>query len=136
MDIIIIIIGDECIKLFLGEEIDFSQLLDISIITGAIKLYLRELPIPLITFDAYHEIIKATATIEDPDELNVNWKYLKEALKLLPKSHYNTLKFLIQHLHKYAIFVCVCVCVGIRVAFAPPPPPLPTNVVVLVHVNL
>ena len=43
-----------------GEKIDFSQYDDENIITGVIKLYLRELPIPLITFDAYKSIIKAT----------------------------------------------------------------------------
>ena len=43
-----------------GEKIDFSQYEDENIITGVIKLYLRELPIPLITFDAYKSVIKAT----------------------------------------------------------------------------
>ena len=43
-----------------GEVVDLSQYQDLNIITGVIKLYLRELPIPLITFDAYNEIMKAT----------------------------------------------------------------------------
>lgn len=83
-----------------GEQIDFSQYLDISILTGAVKLYLRELPIPLITFDAYHEVIKATTSIEDPEDTNFEWTLLVNALKLLPKAHYNTLKFLTKHLYK------------------------------------
>lgn len=45
-----------------GEKIDLSLYSDENIITGAIKLYLRELPIPLITFDTYSNIVKATGT--------------------------------------------------------------------------
>ena len=48
--------------LCLGEAVDLSQYQDLNIITGVIKLYLRELPIPLITYDTYKEIIKATGT--------------------------------------------------------------------------
>ena len=46
-----------------GEVVDLSLYKDLNIITGVIKLYLRELPIPLITFDAYNEIMKATGRI-------------------------------------------------------------------------
>lgn len=45
---------------FLGEMVNLSLYQDINIITGLIKLFLRELPIPLITFDTYNEIMKAT----------------------------------------------------------------------------
>lgn len=47
-----------------GETVNLSQYQDMNIITGVIKLYLRELPIPLITFDAYKEIMKATGRQE------------------------------------------------------------------------
>ena len=40
-----------------------SQYQDLNIITGVIKLYLRELPIPLITYDVYKEIMKATGGV-------------------------------------------------------------------------
>lgn len=43
-----------------GEPVDFSQYEDINIITGAVKLFFRDLPIPLITFDSYSDIMKAT----------------------------------------------------------------------------
>ena len=46
--------------LILGEDVDLSQYSDVNIITGVVKLYLRELPIPLITFDAYSEIKRIT----------------------------------------------------------------------------
>ena len=45
---------------YTGEQVDFSQYRDVNIITGAVKLFLRDLPIPIISFDAYSQIIKAT----------------------------------------------------------------------------
>lgn len=89
------------IFIIVGESVDLSQYLDINILTGAVKLYLRELPIPLITFDAYKVLMKATSLVSDPDDPNEDWRPLIDALKLLPKAHYTTLKHLIQHLHKY-----------------------------------
>ena len=81
---------------------DLSQYLDISILTGAVKLYLRELPIPLISFDTYKVLMRATSLISDPEVPNANWQALIDALKLLPSAHYTTLNHLTQHLHKYA----------------------------------
>ena len=46
--------------LCLGDVVKLSHYQDLNIITGVIKLYLRELPIPLITYDTYKEIMKAT----------------------------------------------------------------------------
>ena len=43
-----------------GEVVDFSQYMDINIMTGALKMFLRELPVPVISFDAYNEIMRAT----------------------------------------------------------------------------
>lgn len=46
-----------------GEKADISTNAyeDINIITGALKLYFRELPIPLITYDAYPRFIEAAS---------------------------------------------------------------------------
>lgn len=41
---------------------------DINIITGALKLYLRDLPVPVISFDAYPRFIEAASTSQ-PDKL-------------------------------------------------------------------
>lgn len=87
------------------EDVDLTQYLDVNILTGSVKLYLRELPIPLITFDAYKEIMKAAMVVSDLDDSSqTDWQSLIRALKLLPKAHYATLNHLVQHLHKY---VCV-----------------------------
>jgi len=72
----------------------------VSVLTGVVKLYLRELPIPLIAFDVYPEVIKVAASIDDPEDKQTDWSVLKNVIKLLPKSHYNTMEFLMQHLYK------------------------------------
>lgn len=84
-----------------GDNVDFNEFKynDIHIICSLLKLYLRQLPIPLITFDVYNKLI---------DSFNLsNPKYnLVESIKLciseLPPAHYLTLKYLMGHLHKVA----------------------------------
>ena len=46
-----------------GEKADISATAyaDINIIAGALKLYLRDLPIPVITFDLYSKFIQAAS---------------------------------------------------------------------------
>lgn len=46
-----------------GEKTDISGTAyeDINIITGALKLYLRDLPVPVITYDAYPRFIEAAS---------------------------------------------------------------------------
>lgn len=44
-----------------GDKIDFSRYVDVNVVCGAVKLYLRELPIPVVTFDAYNEVMRATS---------------------------------------------------------------------------
>uniref|UniRef100_H2LPQ2 Chimaerin n=1 Tax=Oryzias latipes TaxID=8090 RepID=H2LPQ2_ORYLA len=81
-----------------GEKADISSSAyeDINIITGALKLYFRDLPIPLITYDAYPRFIEA-AKISDPEKL---LESLHEALKLLPPAHCETLRYLMGHLKR------------------------------------
>lgn len=47
-----------------GEKTDISGKAyeDINIITGALKLYLRDLPVPIISYDAYPRFIEAAST--------------------------------------------------------------------------
>eukprot|EP00731_Ephydatia_muelleri_P028454 Em0020g98a len=75
---------------------DLTGIEDIHAITGALKLYLRELPLPLMTFEAY-EICLIAAKLSTPEE---RMDMLKVGIQHLPPSHYNTLKYLIRHLHK------------------------------------
>ena len=76
---------------------DLSVVEDIHAITGTMKLFLRELPIPLLTFDAYDLCLIAARTGSVGESLEM----LKVALSRLPPAHYNTLRHLMRHLHKW-----------------------------------
>uniref|UniRef100_A0A671Q4Y5 N-chimaerin-like n=1 Tax=Sinocyclocheilus anshuiensis TaxID=1608454 RepID=A0A671Q4Y5_9TELE len=75
-----------------GEKADISVSVyeDINVITGALKLYFRDLPIPIITYDAYPRVMEA-AKLTDPDE---RLEALHEALKQMPPAHCETLRYL------------------------------------------
>ena len=42
-----------------------------------------------------------TAAMDNTNDPNPDWQPLVNALKLLPKAHYNVLKYLAEHLHRY-----------------------------------
>ncbi|KAM3928540.1 beta-chimaerin [Leptodactylus fuscus] len=81
-----------------GDKTDLSNATypDINIIAGALKLYFRDLPIPVITYDTYSKFIDA-AKISNADE---RLEAVHEALMLLPPAHFETLRFLMIHLKK------------------------------------
>lgn len=89
----------ETLKLALdkeGEKTDMSEAsYSINVITGTLKLYLRLLPIPLITFQAYATFI---ATTKEKTESEMVQK-LRDAVKTLPIAHLNCLKYIILHLN-------------------------------------
>uniref|UniRef100_A0ABI7XF94 Chimerin 2 n=4 Tax=Felidae TaxID=9681 RepID=A0ABI7XF94_FELCA len=84
-----------------GEKADISANIypDINIITGALKLYFRDLPIPVITYDTYPKFIEA-AKISNADE---RLEAVHEVLMLLPPAHYETLRYLMIHLKKVTL---------------------------------
>lgn len=75
---------------------DLESVTDIHALTGALKLYFRELPVPLMSFDAYDLCLIAART----GSLGESLEMLKVALSRLPPAHYNTLRHLMRHLHK------------------------------------
>nr|XP_033786646.1 beta-chimaerin isoform X3 [Geotrypetes seraphini] len=81
-----------------GEKVDISANVypDINIITGAFKLYFRDLPIPVITYDTYSKFIEAAKIFNADERLEA----IHEALMLLPPAHYETLRYLMIHLKK------------------------------------
>nr|CAD7255910.1 unnamed protein product [Timema shepardi] len=81
-----------------GEDTDMSPEVydNINVIAGTLKLYLRLLPIPLITFDTHPALITA-AQLKTVEEQK---KGMKDALTLLPGAHLNTLKILMEHLNR------------------------------------
>ncbi|KAL0985439.1 hypothetical protein UPYG_G00156890 [Umbra pygmaea] len=85
-----------------GEKADISANMynDINTIAGALKLYLRDLPIPVITFDVYSKFIQA-AKIPNPES---RLEAIHESLLQLPPAHHETLRFLMAHLKKVTMF--------------------------------
>ncbi|XP_060722860.1 rho GTPase-activating protein 29-like isoform X1 [Tachysurus vachellii] len=80
-------------------------------ISNVLKLYLRQLPEPLILYRYYNEIIglakEAQSIIADDThsprisiELNRVILRIRDLLRLLPPAHYRTLHFIITHLHR------------------------------------
>ncbi|XP_054579179.1 N-chimaerin-like [Eptesicus fuscus] len=84
-----------------GEKADISVNVyeDINIIRGALKLYFRDLPIPLISYDTYPKFIES-AKIMDPDE---QLETLHEALKLLLPAYCETLWYLMVYLKRVTL---------------------------------
>lgn len=68
--------------------------LDIHAVTSAMKQYLRKLPVPLISYDCYDELLEATSIADEPSRI----KGLTYAVGKLPESHRNTLEILVFHL--------------------------------------
>lgn len=81
-----------------GENADISvEMYDnINVVASILKLYFRLLPIPLITYDVHPMLVKTVGKVERWDQISE----IKKTLCQLPPSHYNTLKFLMEHLHK------------------------------------
>ena len=52
-----------------GDSINLSLYEDINIVTGALKLYFRLLPLPLITFETYNKFIAAISKYISADGL-------------------------------------------------------------------
>ncbi|XP_037935616.1 beta-chimaerin-like isoform X2 [Teleopsis dalmanni] len=83
-----------------GEKTDMSESTygNINVIAGTLKLYLRLLPVPLITFQAYPSFMQAARNTSISDQIrNTN-----VAAKKLPLAHYNCLKFMMEHLKRVA----------------------------------
>ncbi|XP_028405368.1 beta-chimaerin-like [Dendronephthya gigantea] len=79
-----------------GDVVDVgpSKFGDINIIAGALKLYLRMLPLPVITFETYNKFIEAIQL-----EKNACIEAIGRSLAELPHAHYATLKYIISHLN-------------------------------------
>lgn len=83
-----------------GDKADMSETSysNVNVIAGTLKLYLRLLPIPLVTFQAYPDFMKSTQCKSVGEQVIA----MREALKLLPLAHFNCLKFMIEHLSRVA----------------------------------
>lgn len=80
-----------------GEHTDISKdaYEDIHSICSVLKLFLRLLPIPVISFDTYDKFIGAAKTLDEAECIHS----LQDCLSQLPPAHYQTLKYLTQHFY-------------------------------------
>ncbi|XP_061878621.1 rho GTPase-activating protein 21 [Entelurus aequoreus] len=69
---------------------------DLNVISSLLKSFFRKLPDPLFTNEKYADFIEANRTEDSVERL----KELKRLIHELPDHHYETLKFLCEHLTK------------------------------------
>ncbi|XP_063874612.1 N-chimaerin-like isoform X2 [Scylla paramamosain] len=79
-----------------GENVNLNEKAvgDINVVAGVLKLYLRLLPIPLITAQCFTHL-QIACKLSDPD---ARVSSIKDSLLSLPTAHYSTLKAIILHL--------------------------------------
>ncbi|XP_049879517.1 beta-chimaerin [Pectinophora gossypiella] len=79
-----------------GEAADLSVYSNINVVAGALKLYLRLLPVPLITYEVHPKLVQAIQMKTTVVQVSM----LRECLDLLPPAHFNCLQYMVQHLHR------------------------------------
>ncbi|XP_076849532.1 rho GTPase-activating protein 15 [Brachyhypopomus gauderio] len=77
-------------------NLDDVQWEDIHVITGALKMFFRELPEPLFPFRFFDQFVEAIKTKEDRQKIQV----LKKLVHNLPRPNHNTMKLLFHHLQR------------------------------------
>ncbi|GLV36917.1 Cd GTPase activating protein-related [Carabus blaptoides fortunei] len=78
---------------------------DIHSVASLLKMYFRELPNPLCTYQLYHSFVQAVQGCSAArNKANDNERLLKmrEAVQKLPPPHYRTLEYLMRHLARVA----------------------------------
>ncbi|XP_077198033.1 rho GTPase-activating protein 31 [Paroedura picta] len=73
---------------------------DIHCVGSLCKLYFRELPNPLLTYELYKKFTEAVSSFPEEEKL----VQIQNAIQDLPPSHYRTLEYLIKHLTHLASF--------------------------------
>ncbi|NXF68294.1 RHG31 protein, partial [Ciccaba nigrolineata] len=73
---------------------------DIHCVGSLCKLYFRELPNPLLTYELYKKFTEAVSRFPEDEQL----ARIQNVIQELPPSHYRTLEYLIKHLTHLASF--------------------------------
>ncbi|NXS60250.1 RHG31 protein, partial [Brachypteracias leptosomus] len=73
---------------------------DIHCVGSLCKLYFRELPNPLLTYELYKKFTEAVSRFPEDEQLS----RIQNVIQELPPSHYRTLEYLIKHLTHLASF--------------------------------
>ncbi|KAM4558616.1 rho GTPase-activating protein 15 [Odontesthes bonariensis] len=81
-------------------DLDHSQWEDIHVVTGALKMFFRELPEPLFPFNFFQSFVDAVK-IKDSKEKT---QAVKKLIQKLPKPNHDTVKLLFTHLQRVLVF--------------------------------
>ncbi|XP_064626065.1 rho GTPase-activating protein 45-like isoform X2 [Lineus longissimus] len=81
-----------------GDKVDLTEHHP-NVIANVLKLYLRQLPEPLLTFPLYSEFVRA-AREDTPPNREATINRLSYLVKLLPRPNFKSLGLLMHHLHK------------------------------------
>ncbi|XP_066489149.1 rho GTPase-activating protein 15 [Tiliqua scincoides] len=79
-------------------NLDDSQWEDIHVVTGALKMFFRELPEPLFPYCFFEQFVEAIKIEDNNDRVNS----MKQLVQQLPRPNYDTMKILFCHLKKIA----------------------------------
>lgn len=69
---------------------------DIHVTTGALKMFFRELPEPLFTYNLFHDFVSAIKISDNKHRV----QSIKELVRQLPKPNHDTMQALFKHLRK------------------------------------
>ncbi|KAG7234334.1 hypothetical protein INR49_004905, partial [Caranx melampygus] len=81
-------------------DLDHSQWEDIHVVTGALKMFFRELPEPLFPFSSFQPFVEAIKIKESKQKIQA----VKKLIQDLPKPNQDTMKLLFSHLHRVLAF--------------------------------
>ncbi|NXP65694.1 RHG15 protein, partial [Chloropsis cyanopogon] len=79
-------------------NLDDSQWEDIHVVTGALKMFFRELPEPLFPYCFFEQFVEAIKIQDNATRI----KSIRSLVKKLPRPNYETMKILFEHLQKIA----------------------------------
>ncbi|KAK2894330.1 rho GTPase-activating protein 27-like isoform X2 [Channa argus] len=77
-------------------DLEDGQWEEIHVITGALKLFLRELPEPLFPFSCFDKFIAAIQV----QDYNLRVSYMKDLVRSLPLPNHDTMELLFKHLRR------------------------------------
>ncbi|XP_055079383.1 rho GTPase-activating protein 27 isoform X2 [Periophthalmus magnuspinnatus] len=77
-------------------DLEDGDITEVHVVTGALKLFFRELPEPLFPFSSYDKFI---AAIQLP-QYSQRVSYIKDLVQILPLPNHSTMELLFRHLHR------------------------------------
>jgi len=80
-----------------GKPTDFSTINESAVITSLLKLYLKMLPYPLMTWELYAHFT-AIGSADEPEDITVMTSQLKELVDMLPPANKTLLQYMMQFL--------------------------------------